>query len=74
MAQTNVTIAARLLGGKWEAVLLKDGRFLRAMVSGQADESLGELVGLHLDELLRVKRNEGAEVGVSITVNEPDAD
>jgi len=72
MANTQVTVAARLTGERWEAVLLQDGKFMRAF-QGAREQSLDSLVGASLTAFLTVTRNEGTEIGVNISVNEPDA-
>ena len=72
MANTQVTVAARKIGEKWEAVLLQDGKFMRAFQGEQAGTLQG-LVGQALSGYLIVNRNEGTEIAVNISVNEPDA-
>lgn len=72
MANTQVTVAARKVGETWEAVLLQDGKFMRAF-QGLVGGSLNGLVGPALTTYLMVERNEGTEIGVNISVNEPDA-
>ena len=72
MANTQVTIAARKIGEKWEAVLLRDGKFLRAF-QGEKGQSLGGVVGGQVAEYISVNRNEGTEIAINVSINEPDA-
>jgi hypothetical protein len=64
-----VTYAARKTGETWEAALIKDGRFFRAF----SGKTLEEAIGQSMMGWLEVPRNEGTEIGVSISINEPDA-
>lgn len=72
MTTQNLTVAARKPGDRWEAALVVDGKFMRAFTGGEGDTLLS-LVGATLTALLSVNRNEGTEIGINITVAEPDA-
>jgi hypothetical protein len=73
MTNQQLTIAARLTGERWEAALVADGKFQKAFV-GERGETLGQVVGTVLTALLAVQRNEGTELGISLSINEPDSE
>jgi hypothetical protein len=72
VANTQVTIASRKIGGTWEAVLLTDGKFMRAF-QGQVGQSLGGVVGGIVAEYISINRNEGTEIALNLSISEPDA-
>ena len=72
MTVQNMTVAARKTGDKWEAALVIDGKFMRAF-TGEDGGTLASLVGLTVTAALSAPRNEGTEIGINITVAEPDA-
>jgi len=72
VANRQVTIAARLVGEKWEAVLLQDGKFMRSFV-GERGQTLGGVVGGVVAEYISVTYNTGTEIAMNLSITEPDA-
>lgn len=50
--------------GVYEGALVLDGKFNRSVTGTSADEVVGKLAG----PLLRMKQDDGAEIGVDITI------
>ncbi len=73
MANSQVTVASRRTGEVWEAALVQDGRFMRAL-QGEQGDGLDQLLVTTFVRLLSGVRNEGTEVSINIQINEPDAD
>lgn len=62
----NVSIVSRKISDKWEAALVSDRRFLRAMVSKDIFQMITESIAPYL-----VNRPEGTELEVALTITEP---
>jgi len=64
----NVVIAGKVVDKKWEAAVLSEGKFMRALTG----DSLFKLVASQITALLSLERPEGTEVGINISINEAE--
>lgn len=59
-----ITVAAKRIDEKWEAALIIEGRFTRALV----EKSLSDLVAKAVGPILSAPLAEGSEVAINIAI------
>lgn len=64
MKQLNVQVAAKRIENQWEAAVISDGKFSRALKGN----NLWKLVSDQLTALLSFDRVEGTEIAINVSI------